>query len=190
MVAPPSPPALRKLFEDMMPCDHSLDSGILFGSDLRYLDVLTKFSQFANAIPEPANNERISGPEQTKYTPLTIAERGHTFLPIGLTGKAKSLPADAIPEILAKLSDDEKVQSISIYSVRGQLDQDGMAMPSPATGTVPHSASMRSIYSGTATFASQKKSGSRHLRCCFSRRSSILPHWLYKVRANPAKHVE
>ena len=80
--------------------------------------------------------------------PPRTAARGHNLLLIGPPGEGKSLLASALPGILPRLTDEEKVQLTRIYSASGQLQRDGMAVTRRPVRSVHHTASKQSIIGG------------------------------------------
>ena len=69
---------------------------------------------------------------------------------IGPPGEGKSLLASAMPGILPRLNDAEKVQLTRIYSASGQLAKDGQAVTRRPMRSIHHTASKQSIVGGGA----------------------------------------
>ena len=104
--------------------------------------------KFDNYIPKALDFSRIRGQEMAKEAALIAAAGGHNLLLIGPPGEGKSLLASAIPGILPRLSNDEKVALTRIYSACGQLEQDGIAVTRRPFRVVHHSASQQSVIGG------------------------------------------
>jgi len=111
-------------------------------------NVLSKKIEFDNAIPKAVDFGRVKGQERAKRAAVISAAGGHNLLLIGPPGEGKSLIASAIPGILPRLSDGEKVELTRIYSACGQLNNDGMAVTRRPVRTVHHTASQQSIIGG------------------------------------------
>jgi magnesium chelatase family protein len=91
---------------------------------------------------------KIRGQQRAKEAACIAAAGGHNMLLIGPPGEGKSLLASAIPGILPRLSDEEKVELTRIYSAYGALEQDGCAVTRRPMRTVHHTASRQSIVGG------------------------------------------
>jgi magnesium chelatase family protein len=76
------------------------------------------------------------------------AAGGHNLLLIGPPGEGKSLLASAMPGILPRLYDAEKVQLTRIYSASGALEKDGQAVTRRPMRSIHHTASKQSIVGG------------------------------------------
>jgi magnesium chelatase family protein len=70
------------------------------------------------------------------------------ILMIGPPGEGKSLLASAIPGILPRLMDAEKVELTRIYSACGELGRDGQAVTRRPVRSVHHTASKQAIVGG------------------------------------------
>src|SRR5215831_8132109 len=70
------------------------------------------------------------------------------MLLIGPPGEGKSLLASAMPGILPRLSDEEKVQLTRIYSAHGALEKDGLAVTRRPLRSVHHTASKQALIGG------------------------------------------
>ena len=90
----------------------------------------------------------IRGQVLAKEAAVISAAGGHNLLMIGPPGEGKSLLASAIPGILPRLTNEEKVQLTRIYSATGELKQDGVAVTRRPMRSVHHTASKQSIVGG------------------------------------------
>jgi magnesium chelatase family protein len=104
--------------------------------------------KFENHIPKAIDFGRIRGQQKAKDAAMVSAAGGHNLLLIGPPGEGKSLLASAIPGILPRLSDGEKVELTRIYSAYGALEQDGVAVTRRPMRSIHHSASRQSILGG------------------------------------------
>lgn len=104
--------------------------------------------KFESAIPKAVDFGLIRGQQRAKRAAVISAAGGHNLLLIGPPGEGKSLLASAIPGILPRLPDHEKVELTRIYSACGALDQDGLAVTRRPMRSVHHSASLQSVVGG------------------------------------------
>jgi len=105
---------------------------------------------FESLIPRALDLGRIRGQQRAKEAACIAAAGGHNMLLIGPPGEGKSLLASAIPGILPRLTDQEKVELTRIYSAYGALEQDGHAVTRRPMRSVHHTASRQSIVGGGA----------------------------------------
>jgi magnesium chelatase family protein len=90
----------------------------------------------------------IRGQKRAKDAACIAAAGGHNLLLIGPPGEGKSLLAGAIPGILPRLSDVEKVELTRIYSAYGDLGRDGVAVTRRPMRSIHHTASKQSLIGG------------------------------------------
>lgn len=114
--------------------------------------------QIANALKNPISFEnhiaksidfgRIKGQERAKEAATIAAAGGHNLLLIGPPGEGKSMLASAIPGILPRLTNAEKVELTRIYSAAGELKSDGVAVSRRPMRSVHHTATKQAIIGG------------------------------------------
>ena len=104
--------------------------------------------RFDNAIPKGPDFGMIRGQQRAKRAAVICAAGGHNMLMIGPPGEGKSLLASALPGILPRLSNDEKVQLTRIYSACGELERDGIAVTRRPMRSIHHTASKQSLVGG------------------------------------------
>ena len=103
---------------------------------------------FESVIEKAVDFSKIRGQQHAKEAALLAAAGGHNLLLIGPPGEGKSLLASALPGILPRLNDSEKVQLTRIYSAAGALERDGQAVTRRPMRSVHHTASKQSIVGG------------------------------------------
>jgi magnesium chelatase family protein len=103
---------------------------------------------FDNHIPKAVDLGMIRGQKRAKDAACIAAAGGHNLLLIGPPGEGKSLMASAIPGILPRLSDAEKVELTRIYSAFGALERDGIAVTRRPMRPIHHTASKQSLIGG------------------------------------------
>lgn len=103
---------------------------------------------FESVVDKAVDFGKIRGQAEAKEAAVIAAAGGHNLLLIGPPGEGKSLLASAMPGILPRLTDDEKVQLTRIYSAAGLLDKDGQAVTRRPMRSVHHTASKQSIVGG------------------------------------------
>jgi magnesium chelatase family protein len=91
---------------------------------------------------------QIKGQRDAKRAMEIAAAGGHNVLLVGPPGEGKSLTAKALPTILPRLSDAEKVELTKIYSAKGLLAGDGSVVTRRPFREVHHSASKQSLVGG------------------------------------------
>ena len=103
---------------------------------------------FDAAIPKSVDFGTILGQEVAKEAAIISAAGGHNLLLIGPPGEGKSLLASALPGILPRLSNEEKVELTKIYSAAGALERDGTAVTRRPMRSIHHTASRQSLVGG------------------------------------------
>ncbi|MGO9596579.1 MAG: YifB family Mg chelatase-like AAA ATPase [Isosphaeraceae bacterium] len=119
-----------------------------FNGTGRLDNALRQGIHFDNLIPRAIDLGKIRGQHRAKEAACIAAAGGHNLLLIGPPGEGKSLLASAIPGILPRLTDEEKVELTRIYSAYGALEQDGVAVTRRPMRSVHHTASRQSIVGG------------------------------------------
>ena len=104
--------------------------------------------KFENAIPKCIDFGKIRGQQKAKDAAVIAAAGGHNMLLIGPPGEGKSLLASAIPGVLPRLQNGEKVDLTKIYSACGVLGQDGVAVTRRPFRSIHHTASKQSLVGG------------------------------------------
>jgi len=126
-----------------------LSEVIEFFNGKRILDnALREGIRFEPAIDKAVDFGRIRGQKAARDAAVISAAGGHNLLLIGPPGEGKSLLASAIPGILPRLQDHEKVELTRIYSACGKLEHDAMAVTRRATRPVHHTASKAALIGG------------------------------------------
>jgi len=127
----------------------TLEEVIGFFRGGRQLDnALREKIRFEPAIPKTVDFGRIKGQKAAREAALISAAGGHNLLLVGPPGEGKSLMASAIPGILPRLTDREKVDLTRIYSACGKLGHDAMAVTRRPMRTVHHTASKAALIGG------------------------------------------
>ncbi len=115
----------------------------------RSLDnALREAIKFESHIPRAVDFGVIRGQKRAKEAACIAAAGGHNLLLIGPPGEGKSLMASAIPGILPRLTDTEKVELTRIYSAYGALENDGVAVSRRPMRSIHHTASRQSLVGG------------------------------------------
>ena len=104
--------------------------------------------KFESHIPKCVDFGRIRGQDRAKEAALIAAAGGHNLLLIGPPGEGKSLLASAIPGILPRLNNAEKVELTRIFSACGELQTDGVAVTRRPMRRVHHTASKQAVIGG------------------------------------------
>jgi magnesium chelatase family protein len=119
-----------------------------FSGRRRLENALKQRIVFESVVERAVDFGKIRGQEIAKEAAVLAAAGGHNLLLIGPPGEGKSLLASAMPGILPRLSDSEKVQLTRIYSASGALQKDGQAVTRRPMRSIHHTASKQSIVGG------------------------------------------
>ncbi|MDZ4659809.1 MAG: YifB family Mg chelatase-like AAA ATPase [Bythopirellula sp.] len=126
-----------------------LEHVIQFFQGKRNLEnALTQAITFDNHIPSATDFGLVRGQTRAKRAAVISAAGGHNLLMIGPPGEGKSMLAGAIPGILPKLSNAEKVELTRIYSACGELKQDGLAVTRRPVRSIHHTATKIAVIGG------------------------------------------
>ena len=127
----------------------TLDEVIDFFHGRRRLEnALSQRIQFEAAIDKAVDFGRIRGQADAREAAVISAAGGHNLLLIGPPGEGKSLLASAIPGILPRLTDAEKVELTRIYSACGHLDHDAMAVTRRPMRSIHHTTTQAALVGG------------------------------------------
>lgn len=145
-----------------------LEDVIAFFAGKKRLDnALTETINFEHAIEKPVDLGRIRGQERAKRAAMIAAAGGHNMLLIGPPGEGKSLLTSAIPGILPRLRDEDKVLLTKVYSACGALEQDGVVVARRPMRTIHHTASKQSLVGGGSGIAKPGEVTLAHLGVLF-----------------------
>jgi magnesium chelatase family protein len=111
-------------------------------------NVLTQKVEFENQIPKAIDFGLVRGQANAKRAAVIAAAGGHNLLMVGPPGEGKSMLAGAIPGILPRLSNAEKVELTRIYSAAGELRSDGVAVTRRPMRSVHHTATKIAVVGG------------------------------------------
>jgi magnesium chelatase family protein len=141
------------------------------------IDFFNKRKKLSNALSHPIQFDkhiskspdfgRIHGQEKAKRAAVIAAAGGHNLLLVGPPGEGKSFLASAIPGILPRLNDAEKVELTRIYSSCGELEKDGTAVTRRPMRTVHHTASKPAVIGGGTGLARPGEITLSHLGVLF-----------------------
>jgi magnesium chelatase family protein len=119
-----------------------------FQGNRKLENALRQAIQFEEVIAKAPDFGQIRGQEHAKEAAWIAAAGGHNLLLIGPPGEGKSLLASAVPGILPRLTDEEKVQLTKIYSAFGALEKDGVAVTRRPMRPIHHTASKQALVGG------------------------------------------
>lgn len=146
----------------------TLEEVIEFFKGKRKLEnALKERIEFENAIPRAPDIGSIRGQKNAKEAAYISAAGGHNLLLIGPPGEGKSLLASALPGILPRLTDSEKVQLTKIYSAYGALDRDGVAVTRRPMRSIHHTASKQALVGGGSNIPKPGEITMAHLGVLF-----------------------
>lgn len=103
---------------------------------------------FEPAVLKAVDFGAIFGQERAKQAAVIAAAGGHNLLLIGPPGEGKSLLASAVPGILPRLSNEEKVELTKIYSACGSMIGDGQAVTRRPFRAIHHTVSKQGLVGG------------------------------------------
>jgi magnesium chelatase family protein len=127
----------------------TLEEVIQFFQGQRKLENALKHNpQFEPVIQKAIDFGMIRGQKRAKDAAYLAAAGGHNLLLFGPPGEGKSLLAGALPGIMPRLADEEKVELTRIYSAFGALERDGMAVTRRPVRSIHHTASKQALVGG------------------------------------------
>lgn len=146
----------------------TLEEVLDFFKGKRRLDnALKQPVKFEPAVEKCVDFSKIRGQKKAKDAALISAAGGHNMLLVGPPGEGKSMLASALPGILPRLRDHEKVELTRIYSACGALEQDGFAVTRRPMRSIHHSASIASLVGGGSGLARPGEITLAHLGVLF-----------------------
>jgi magnesium chelatase family protein len=111
-------------------------------------NALSQPIKFEDHIPKAIDFGMVRGQLEAKEAAVIAAAGGHNLLMVGPPGEGKSMLAKAIPGILPKLTNAEKVELTRIYSACGELKNDGTAVTRRPTRCIHHTATKIAVIGG------------------------------------------
>lgn len=133
----------------------------------RLQNALNEPIRFEPAFEKPIDFGRIRGQKKAVDAATICAAGGHNLLLIGPPGEGKTMIASALPGILPRLSNDEKVELTRIYSACGELDHDAMAVTRRPMRKVHHTISKAALVGGGSGIPSPGEITLAHLGVLF-----------------------
>jgi magnesium chelatase family protein len=126
-----------------------LEEVIEFFRGRKQLDnALTQRVEFNDHIPKAIDFGLVRGQERAKAAAVIAAAGGHNLLMVGPPGEGKSMLAKAVPGILPRLTNAQKVELTRIYSACGELKNDGAAVTRRPVRSVHHTATKIAVIGG------------------------------------------
>lgn len=127
----------------------TLEEVVQFFQGKRKLEnALRQEIRFESVIGKAVDFAAIRGQDKAKEAAIIAAAGGHNLLLIGPPGEGKSLLASAIPGILPRLNNEEKVELTKIYSAYGALQCDGQAVTRRPFRSIHHTISKEALVGG------------------------------------------
>ncbi|MCA9214319.1 MAG: YifB family Mg chelatase-like AAA ATPase, partial [Planctomycetales bacterium] len=161
-----------------------------FQGSSKLSNALSKPIRFESAIERAVDFGRIRGQQDAKDAAVIAAAGGHNLLMIGPPGEGKSLVAGAMPGILPRLSDDEKVQLTRIYSACGKLDHDAMAVTRRPMRSVHHTISKVALVGGGSGIPQPGEITLAHLGVLFLDELAEFPRTALEALRQPIEQGE
>jgi magnesium chelatase family protein len=127
---------------------HLRDVVAFFRGESKLPNVLAQPISFEPIVQKATDFAHVKGQDLAKEACLIAAAGGHNLLLIGPPGEGKSLLASAIPGILPRLTNPEKVALTRIYSACGHLESDGQAVTRRPMRPVHHTSSRQALVGG------------------------------------------
>lgn len=153
-------------------------------------NVLSQPLSFEPVIQKAADFAHVKGQELAKEACTIAAAGGHNLLLIGPPGEGKSLLASAMPGILPRLSNPEKVALTRIYSACGELEKDGQAVTRRPMRPVHHTASRQSLVGGGSDLPKPGEVTLAHLGVLFLDELAEFPRSSIEALRQPIENGE
>ena len=131
----------------------------------------------------------MRGQKLAREAAVISASGGHNLLLIGPPGEGKSLLAIAIPGILPRLTDHEKVELSRIYSACGKLGHDAMAVTRRPMRPVHHTVSKSALIGGGSGIPQPGEISLAHLGVLFLDELAEFPRASLEAMRQPIEQV-